>query len=135
VYTNAGHTAFMRILLAAYSLAAVRVNPMSACLLVVYAQPPVILERNPAKEETFTILPPVSACCIIFRAYFIQSHGALIFIAITLSKLASEYSAVFVKVSPSIAALLIRQSNRVKFAMIQLNKAVISFDFAKSATK
>ena len=60
VSIGAGLTVLTRIPQGAHSNAAVRISPMTACLLVVYAERPTE-PRMPAVEEVMMMLPPPRA--------------------------------------------------------------------------
>src|SRR5579872_2784942 len=76
VSTNAGHTAFTRIPALAVSSAAVFVNPITPCLLALYAETPAE-PTIPKTEAIFTIAPPLPCFSIRRISYFRHRHTPL----------------------------------------------------------
>ncbi len=82
-----GHSALMRIARPAYSIAAERVSPMTACLLAQYAERPAAPE-SPPTDAVLTIAPP-PARRIAGISYFIDRNTPLRLTPITASQSSS----------------------------------------------
>ena len=87
VSMGAGLTVLTRIPYGAPSSEAVRINPITACLLVLYADISGV-PLMPAAEEVITMLPPPLSR-ITGAAYLIPSHTPRTLTAITRSNIST----------------------------------------------
>src|SRR5579862_3148473 len=116
VSITAGHTAFTRIPAFAHSSAAVRVNPITACLLAIYAEAPAA-PISPATDDMFTMAPPPPCFSICGISYFRLSQTPFTLMSITWSNSSSVQSNSGCHL-PSMPALLNATSSRPYFSTV-----------------
>ena len=114
VSVAAGHIALTRISHDAYSMAALFVSPMTACLLAEYAAP-CARPRNPASDAVFTMAPEPCSAMTASSAWR-PSHTPRTLTERTRSKSSSVVSATE-RASP-MPALLCAKSRRPEMARV-----------------